>query len=205
MKAIIILFSIISIFSFRVNAQYLRMNHGFSITSLKSSKIDVLTDHVISYTTSVGLDYFNKPYWGVSSEIGYIELGGADKIFVESESGNSGKSITVKEKNSYLQLNTTFRLKTPLDNKSLYIGIGPNIDLLLQKNKFNNLNYSGYKLSKLLYSVKSEIGANVYLRKKISIGFNASYLFSLNSYAEYDLNKLKSSTFYFTFMIGYKL
>lgn len=204
MKKVIVLFFIIVICSFRIDAQTIRVNNGFLITSLNSSNYDILNNHLISYTSSIGLDYLHRPYFSVSSEIGYTKIGGSDKIFIQSDV-NTKKHITIKEKKDYLQLNTTFRIKMPLGYNYLYMGIGPNISLLLNNNKFSNLNFSGYKLSQFLYGIKSEIGANVNLKDKFVVGLNAAYFRNVNNYAESELNNMKNSIFSFTFMIGYEL
>lgn len=189
--------------TFAANSQFLRINNGVSISSLHSNHVDLLEGHLYSYTFSGGIDYFTKTYFSLSSEIGYITLGGSDKFSVGASDFHN--KITIREKKNYLQLNTTFRVKTPKKQEYLYFGVGPHVNILLSDKNPNSSIFETYTFNRLLYGIKTEIGSNLAIHEKLYVGLNFSFLYNLNSYAKTELNTVKSSAFSFTAMIGYKL
>jgi hypothetical protein len=182
-----------------INAQVIRINNGVSITSLKDSKVNILPNHIMPYHLSLGIDYVKNKRWNLSSEISYINIGGLEKdILIDNTLS------TIKEKSKYIQLNTTFRIKTSKKYQSAYIGIGPSVGFLTGNGKFKSIYLSDYNINRFLYGVKSEAGINAHLGKNLYAGINISYFYYLKEFAISDFDKLNCNLFALTLMIGYE-
>jgi hypothetical protein len=152
-----------------IHAQVVRVNNGVSITSLSlkdDSKFNLLNDYVTPYNVSLGIDYVERQYWNLSTEIGYIGIGGKDVIL---NNGLEDESIIIKEKGEYIQLNTTVRVKPSKKYQCTYMGIGPAFNLLIGKQRFKYLNLRDYRINKFLYGVKMEVGINSLLTDKLYV------------------------------------
>jgi hypothetical protein len=77
------LFSIILLlFSLKINAQvnkstYLKLDNGFSVSSLQSSPdLNILENTNTNYSAMLGVDFAQKKWFYFSSQLGYIRIGG---------------------------------------------------------------------------------------------------------------------------------
>jgi len=110
-----------------VNAQTLNVKYGKSISHL-SSYFDYKNE--VNTALFVGMDFMNKTYFDISSEIGYIKKGG-ETVQMTDMGGQhyfDGVDLTLKT----MEINSVFRYKPVRFNKLfLYCGIGPKLDILL--------------------------------------------------------------------------
>ncbi len=134
---------LISSFSF---GQLLKIQSGISISNLdwKLGSYDWKYDNekLIGYSFSVGLDYLDKKYYNLSSNITLLKKGG--KVTATAENV-SDRILQVNM--DYLSLNTTFELKYPIRNKiTPFISYGPRLDMLLNEMYLTNYNKYNYGL-----------------------------------------------------------
>lgn len=174
MRCIIIsLFCLCSTSSF---SQIIKINNGFSASSMKK----VLTEKIVAFSSSIGVDYFEHKYYYLSSEVAYMKLGGEN-----SDALYGAVSIKARESWDCLQFNTTFRARYPIGQFHFYVGVGPKFDLIINNNKFSSLlykNIDGLKMLRVTFGGKLESGI-AYDLGKTRIGLNVSYLFPIGKSA----------------------
>jgi len=161
------------------------------------------------YQLSVGLNYADKSWFNLSSQIGYIRKGGKDKIALWDEPGGmSNYTLQYKEGAGYLSVNTTFQLKKNIRRETYYIGAGPRVDFklnTLENSIEDEDSFHAFNSRTVLYGLKCEAGFN-YTINKILLGINFSYLPSFNKQidTEYELY-LRDRTFTLGIVVGYVL
>ena len=196
-KIILILFSLSS--SILIQAQCIRVENGFGISSFQKHKtVTLFTDNIQRYALLVGIDYLEHKHWSLSSEIGYLTLGGEEKNILVGE--EERKDFTESKK--YVQVNTTFRVKCNIDNTYFYAGVGPKLDILIESNEINNYLFAGYSYNRFIWGTKTEIGFYQVLNPKIRVGLNASYLLNIGNTMESAYVNQKSKAFILTFSLG---
>ena len=160
---------LISSFSF---GQLVKIQSGISISNLdwKLGSYDWKYDNekLIGYSFSVGLDYLDKKYYNLSSNITMLKKGG--KVTATAENV-SDRILQVNM--DYLSFNTIFELTYPLRDKiSPFISYGPRLDMLL--NELYSTNYYKYSYG-LLFG-----GGFKYDINMIQIGFRVDYYLNFN-------------------------
>ena len=97
MKKYIILLVILSITFFETRSQSIRIAPGATISNLKwstTSGNDVYDDISIQPAAFVGVEYFNKGAFAISSNIGYHYKAGREKVYYTDNLGNFlGRSL----------------------------------------------------------------------------------------------------------------
>jgi len=195
----------ISLIHCSLRSQVIRVNNGISISSFTSGKVDVLNHKINLYAVILGMDYLDKPFYNLSTEVGYIGIGGLDEVLVVGNISDLTDKIKLKEYKKYVHLNTTFRLKYTKYPYNAYLGLGPKLDILTANNKFNYIGYEMYELNNFVYGFKSELGINRLFENRLLCGLNISYFYHLNHFAKSSINKLGNTTFAITLAIGYRL
>lgn len=196
-KYIIALLLITSFLS--VKAQCIRLENGFSFSSLKSDRVPMFTDNIQRYAFLVGADYWEHSYWNLSSEIGYVTKGGKEKDLILDD--NIANDYI--ESQNYLHLNTTFRVKYSISQTHFYVGIGPKVDILVKERRDNDFMLKEYEYRKLNWGLKPEIGLYQTLKDKIRVGLSASYLLNFRGMMHSPYIIKKDNTFLLTFSLGY--
>lgn len=181
-----------------VKSQALKINNGLSISNIQGDNFSILGKSIKTYSIFLGIDYFSKKYYEISSEIGYIKKGGEER---ELPLNNS--LLNIVEKKGYININTTFRGKYPILNSYIYVGVGPKIDFITADNKFESEYFFGYKFSKITYGLKMEVGMNQILRKNLFVGINACNWINFNNIAYSNYMKLKNRSLSIFVTIGY--
>lgn len=182
-------------------SQTIKIDNGFSITNLKTKKFDALHTDISSYCGFIGIDYFNKKRFYLSSEIGYIRIGGKE---TNESLPATDSAYKVFKSFSYGHVNTTFRIQDNSKNSGVYLGIGPYLNILLSSNKFQSPNYNSYTAQKLNFGFKTEAGYVVSLNK-IKLGLNGAYLINISPMAKSAYNSFTYKAFIGSLTIGYKL
>ncbi|MDR0750718.1 MAG: hypothetical protein LBF62_14265 [Tannerellaceae bacterium] len=182
----------------------IRVNNGVGISSLKG-RDGIFGDVITPYTFSLGADYLNGRYWGLSSDVSFMGIGGMEKVWYASDAGMlPGVETKVREKSNFVQLNTTFRVKSSRTLQALYLGLGPSLSLRVSNGKFKRM-LTGYDVARLLYGLKAEVGINGCLTGRWHAGINAGYIHNFNRFARSlgGGDTFRSSVFTCTLMLGY--
>lgn len=117
MKKIILLFSCFLLMNISYS-QIIKIDNGFSITNLKTKKFDALHTNISSYCGFIGIDYFNKKQFYLSSEIGYIRIGGKE---TNEDLPVTDSAYKVFKSFKYGQVNTTFRIQDNSKKTGVYL------------------------------------------------------------------------------------
>jgi hypothetical protein len=186
-KIFLIVIAFLSIGICDMYSQVIKMEHGANLTWMDGGG---LTKKNLSYSFMVGCDYLENDWMMLSSEIGYIKRGGRS-IWQFNRSYNSDGSIEEKYFRSiadlnYFHINTTFRFKHDLKNVTLFMGLGPTIDILINENsKYEQHPTNSNKItttktdfhnSNVIYGIKSELGMYYHINNKWNAILNISYL-----------------------------
>jgi hypothetical protein len=211
MRKMIVLFAFFTVSVYPVYSQMIKIENGIVISSMFdfNQHLYLFEENIYTYGIAAGIDYFEHKYVYLSSKIGYLKKGGKSEVFLISETIDElTNKISIFENWNFIDVNTTCRLKYPLNNSHIYIGFGPFIDFLIGSNKLNINGHYGlesYKVNKILSGICSELGFNRYLTDKIVLGVNISHQTLLNSFVHINNSKIKNKTFYVMFTFGYSL
>lgn len=105
-------------FAILLNGQTFKIQGGTSISTLdwqlKGINVDPFyNETLIGYSVFAGVDYFDKQYFNLSSNIGMIRKGGKDEIQLTFADGDlTGETFTEKPTLDYLSINTTIDINT---------------------------------------------------------------------------------------------
>lgn len=191
-------------------AQVVTVENGFAITSMRFSKAGL--DKVYPYQMALGVQYADKGWFNLSSNIGYIRRGSQVLFGYNPEPEVSVGDIVMKSKLHYITLNTTFDIKkTSRDGYSFFIGVGPRLDFKLKSTIESYAEFgssSEYEPTKdklegihaVLFGLKCVGG----IRKdfgKMQLGLNVAYLPSFTHLSE----GVHDRTFTFGLTLGYRI
>ncbi|MDR0733593.1 MAG: hypothetical protein LBF08_06000 [Dysgonamonadaceae bacterium] len=204
MRKIIFLFAFFTVPVYPIYSQMIKIENGIVISSMGHNKLNLFEKNIYTYSIAAGIDYFEHKYVYLSSKIGYLKKGGKNEVFLVSEIIDElTNKISIFENWNFIDVNTTCRLKYPLNNSHIYIGFGPFTDFLIGSNNTHYL--ESYKANKILFGICSELGFNRYLTDKMMLGVNISHQTLLNNFVHSNNSKIKNKTFYFMFTFGYSL
>lgn len=179
-------------------AQTIKIDNGISTNSVKKDRIDLFPNQIPSYSVLLGIEYLDRRWLYLSSEIGYIKLGG-------QEGGTlNGVPLRGKQTWDYTQINTSIRLRATVSKTEFYLGAGPYLNMLLGSGDFHDSFYDGYSVPGTNWGCKAEIGINENINR-FRAGLNCTYLvpFSPVFKSPYVSMDPKSITVYLS--IGYRL
>ncbi|WP_343693247.1 hypothetical protein [Chitinophaga sp.] len=187
-----------SMFMRTAYSQVIKIDNGIAINSLKGDKFDLFSGKVASYSGLVGLEYFERKWFYLSSEIGYLKLGGKENGTVD------GVSTRDEQTWNYGHINTSFRARVVNRKTEFYLGAGPYANLLLGSGAFDKAQYDGYSAERVNWGLKGELGITQDINR-IRIGLNGSYLIPLSATvkSQYTTMHLRSPAFYVS--LGYRL
>ena len=123
------------------NGQIVKIQGGTSFSQL-DLKLDLIdggvyrnNETMIGYSTFAGIDYLDKKYFNLSSNIGMIRKRGRGAVPHTGYGGDTYFGLSEKLSLDYLSVNTTMDFKYPIQ-KSIYpfISFGPRFDYLLHSN-----------------------------------------------------------------------
>lgn len=63
-------------------SQILKIDNGISMNSLKGKDFDLFPHKIVSYSGMLGVEYLQKKWFYLSSEVGYLKLGGKESGIV---------------------------------------------------------------------------------------------------------------------------
>jgi len=117
--------------------QILNFQAGTSFSKINNKgKVKFYEDQynktLIGYSAFIGLDYLNKTYFNISSNIGLIRKGGSEYVL----NTMTYKNVRYNLKINTISINTTIDFKYPFGQSKNYIpyfGIGPRIDYIIKQ------------------------------------------------------------------------
>jgi hypothetical protein len=179
-------------------SQVIKFDNGITFNSLKGDKFDLFPGKVNAYSALVGLEYFERKWFYLSSEIGYLKLGGKDNGTIDGIPTHNEQTW------NYGQINTSFRARTTSRKTEFYLGGGPYANVLLGSGTFDNELYNGYTAERVNWGIKSELGITQNINK-VRIGVNGSYLLPISATvkSQYTKMNLRSPAIYLS--LGYRL
>lgn len=189
-------------------SQTIKVANGIGISKMYSSDIeDIYSSYTYDYSNSLGISYWNHKYFNLSSQIGYITKGGISNTTVWGDGGIISEKIDVKLR--YLDLNTLFVAKIPLNKFCVYAGIGPSVNFLFKRSSNLDSKYvldtpydvNEGNFNKIGLAIKSELGV-AYYWDKLEFGVSVSNLYDLFYLDKLNFN-MKSKVFIVMLSIGY--
>ncbi len=209
------IFLLLFMFVALAHAQTFNVQAGTSISKLNWELSTLNTKSIynktlLSYSVLMGVNYIDKKYFNLSSNIGLIKRGGkADRYLNDSDGKLTGEVITEKPALDYLTFNSTIDLKYPLNEKLVsFISCGPRVDYLLNNsNHFDPLK-SMNELEDITLGVI--LGGGIrYTRQNMEYGVRVDYYADLNSPAEWTVEnvngKVSLNTLTVNCTVGYRL
>ncbi len=167
-----------------LQAQVVKISNGGAFSSVHADQgAGVLENHVGSYSGFLGIEYLEKKWFMLSSEIGYFQQGGEEKeyVLVRDSPEDPGTMSSWTMKNDYIQLNTTFRAMTTTYPLFLYAGAGPKLDILVSgKDIVPPGETKAGTLERCIWGLKTEIGIGYEINDRFRMELNGSYDFNFN-------------------------
>ena len=75
-------YALFLLFSPVAQAQFIKIDNGVLFSSFRNElKLDILTQRNTNYATALGIDYLQKKHFYVSSQIGYLQVGGHEQDY----------------------------------------------------------------------------------------------------------------------------
>lgn len=142
MKSLLIII-FLTTFTFNVNAQIissygLKLGVGISNQSwyYQSDLLNMDWKDKIGITARIFADFLSISFFQVEGEIGYLRKGFKDKVPITTASQPDGTGEYISENNSldYLTISALAKFKYDLEIFSPYIVVGPQLNLLLNRN-----------------------------------------------------------------------
>jgi hypothetical protein len=195
--------------------QIVKIQYGKNWSKLKwytEDKFSGYNETLSGNVFTFGIDYFNKKYFGFSTNISYLQKNG-EKSYVEG--GPSPSIINGKTLIEQFSLNSKMNLRYPFKEKLIsFIGIGPTYDFLLYHENEKD------RISQIKSGIPGLVlGGGVYyfFSTKIQLGLNTDYDFYFSNLADLksrpspDMTgflspeKIRSRTLRIELSFGYKL
>lgn len=182
-------------------SQVLKIKNGVAISAINVKELDILNEHITTYSISVGMDYLENKSFYLSSEIGYLQKGGKEENKSLPEDFRN-----IKESWDYIHLNTTVRFPFKLSDNSehFFLGLGPKIDFLIGSAEFESPIYTGYNLNSTSFGAKGELGF-VKDFNRIRTSIDISYLYDLTSAGGTEFIDFKNNAYQINLSLGYRL
>lgn len=178
--------------------QTLKIDNGISIYSLKGKKVDLFPGQISSYSGLLGVEYLEQKWFYLSSQIGFLKLGGKESPTIGDTTSRDKQSW------NYVQLNTSFRVRTQSRKTELYLGAGPYMNILVGSGAFNKEMYSGYSTQRANWGCKAEAGITENINR-LRIGVNCSYLLAFSPVAKSQYTSMAARSLTFYLSLGYRL
>lgn len=181
-------------------SQYIKLDNGISMSSFHNTQnLSILNRYNFNYNLSIGADYLESNWYSVSSQIGYIQVGGQ-----ETNNLLDVNMREIKESKGFFNANTTFRGYIKSGNTKYFIGAGPYINILAANDSFKSNLYNGYRYKTTHLGILGEIGITQDINN-FRIGIIGSYMKNLSSTASTSFINLGNNVFNARISIGYKV
>lgn len=185
-----------------IHAQYIKLDNKLVFSSFyNNKKLPLLSsEKVNSYSFLLGVDYLQKDWFYLSSQIGYMKIGGKETNLLLQ-----GNDVNILESSNYIHLNTTFRAYVKSAGSKIFLGIGPYINILAGSKEFDSSLYrSDYNFKSLYAGGKAEIGFTQDINR-FRIGLVGDYLYNMSASAASPYLILNNNTFSGAVSVGYRV
>ena len=190
------------------DAQFLKIDNGIVVSSFNNSRDlpYLYSDATSSYSVSLGADYLTTDFFYVSSQIGYMAIGGRENGTLSDLETQNDVVLNTSEKAHYVHFNTTLRAFISRDNgMKFFIGIGPYLNILAGNQRFDSPAFEGFDDFENIYAGgKGELGITHDLNN-LRIGLVGSYMPSLSSPVKSEVISLNSNAYSLMFTTGYHI
>jgi len=199
------------------NGQVLKVQGGTSISNLDwnlnwSDIGSFYTETLVGYSFFAGIDYFDKQYFNLSSNIGLIRKGGKAEVTPVDQNGEpTGETIIDKPILDYLSINTTVDIKYRIkETITPFISFGPRLDYLVNSSE----QFDGLKEFDELNSTSAGLllgGGIKYDISKIQFGLRADYYLDFTKVADWTIENTENigevtvNTFTINLSLGFRL
>ncbi len=212
MKRTVLLLAFSGMFFF-AKAQTLNIQAGTTISNLDWELNHYQPEYrrnIIGYSFFVGMDYLDKKYINLSSNIGFIRKGGMWDVELFEIEKNFITYYPEKATLDYFSTNTLIELKYPVTGRFIpFISLGPRVDFLVSRNaRFEDFNEQGF-LHEVAFGILAGGGIK-FVNGKSIIGFRFDYYADINDIATYQVfnqaepAEIKARTFSLNVSYGYR-
>ncbi len=196
------------------NGQTFKMQYGRDWSKLKWYLHDEYTDYTETLKGNVfylGIDFFNKKYFNINTNVGYLQKQG-EKSYVVYYSNYRTETINGKTSIEQISVNTKLIFKYPIRERWIpFLNIGPSVDFLISSsNEDDRISTVESNMFGLLLGgginycfSKFQIGLNVDYNKYFSYFAHLESLPAGTAYAPPE--EIKSQTIISSISIGYRI
>lgn len=134
---------------------------------------DVYKSPVNNFFAGAGIEYLDKRYFNLNSQVSYTKKGGSETVQM---TGLNGEDLGTQKSNAtftVVSLSTQVEGKYPLGRMVPFVAAGPRIDFV------NSSSYHFSKNEKFLYGGTFSIGLK-YTTGRVMTGIKGSYLATFN-------------------------
>lgn len=211
MKSLLIII-FLTTFTFNVNAQIissygLKLGVGISNQSWDYYQADINLDfyNKIGISPRIFADFFNLSFFQLEGEIGYLQKGFEEKVLIATDSpvDGTGEFITGNNRLNYLSFSTLAKFKYENEIFSPYILVGPQLNLLLNKNIEKGLEvvFDRFKEN----NVGISIGAGTEIKNILPISILIEYRYERDFIDNYDSPNVDIKNYSHIILLGVKI
>ncbi len=204
MKRIILLAATI-VTSLALSAQVLKLDVGTSFAYMQDdTPMHNFSKTLIGNSLTLGVDWMEKNWFYLSSEIGYLTSGGVDRIDIMEGSGLPLDEIDWRLQRHNIHLNTTFRAKWGYKKFHAYLGVGPKMDIPVEvtTDQYSDEDDISFLKHEVMFGLKAEVGV-AYTFNDVRVGLNAAYLPDLTRQTSYLNQTTRNDIFKLSVSVGY--
>jgi len=197
--------------TFFVYGQTVKIQGGTSVSRFDWKLLEsyLFRQSLVGYSIFAGVDYLDKRFFNLSSNVGMIRKGGRLEYLRYVELGSPSSIYKAKATLDYLSVNTTIDFKYRTGNPiTPFISLGPRFDYLLN----SDLHFKSLKDIIALKSASIGLilgGGLIYEICDFQFGLRADYYLDLTKVAdwtiEYDGKEISVKTYTLNMSIGYRL
>jgi hypothetical protein len=199
-----ILLAIISlVFILSSSAQIVKINAGSSFSKLdwKVGISKIFDKGAIGFTGGIGIEYLNRGFFSLSSNLEYLQRGAKDTIFYTDNIGNEIRRAVETARLNYITANTYAKISPPKGKTKPFLNLGFFAGYLASVNKLvgSKKEFKKFNFGAVLgIGVSHKIGRN-------HIGIEGNYLPSFNALLKSTNGLIKDQTFTAKLYYGIKL
>ncbi len=193
--------------------QIIKIQGGISSSTIDWGYFDPSYENsLLGYSVFAGIDYLDKQYFNLSSNVGFVRKGGKVEVLIVDDFGEyNGEIKTEKPTLDYLSLNTLFELKYNIKEIiSPFISFGPRFDYLVKNSLFFDNLEENIELKSL--SIGMLLGGGIkHDLSKFQLGIRCDYYLNFNNIADWKVwtsngtREITNNTITVNLTIGYKL
>lgn len=195
-----------------MKGQVLKIQVGISNSSLDwelgNNSLKIYDEKIKGHCLFIGLDYLEKKYFNLSSNIGFIRKGGRGFRFYVDPFGMPLIGTKEKATIDYLSFINIVDIKYPIKEKIIpYLSIGPRVDYMISSNNNFKNTTTNYTMNKFSFGLNLCVGIK-YQFSRFQIGVRGDYLVNFNKISSSNNNisqEIKDNTFLVNTVIGIKL